>query len=166
MNSVLPNSPASEAGLQPGDVIVAINNKKVKNAGDVRNYVGLLPVGKKIDFEIIRAGKRIKLTTKVATGRTMTGKPSAVNPRLSGVTVGNIEKDHPYYGKIAGVVVVDVERGSDAWRSGLRSGDLISSVNRVVVKDLQGFLKAIDKKKGALLFRIVRGNTAAFLVIK
>ena len=166
VNSVLPNSPASEAGLQPGDVIVTINNKKVKNAGDVRNYVGLLPVGKKIDFEIIRAGKRIKLTTKVATGRTMTGKPSAVNPRLSGVTVGNIEKDHPYYGKIAGVVVVDVERGSDAWRSGLRSGDLISSVNRVVVKDLQGFLKAIDKKKGALLFRIVRGNTAAFLVIK
>ncbi len=166
VNSVLPNSPASEAGLQPGDVIVAINNKKVKNAGDVRNYVGLLPVGEKIDFEIIRAGKRIKLATKVATGRTMTGKPSAVNPRLSGVTVGNIEKDHPYYGKIAGVVVVDVERGSDAWRSGLRSGDLISSVNRVVVKDLQGFLKAIDKKKGALLFRIVRGNTAAFLVIK
>lgn len=58
INSVVPDSPADAAGLQPGDVITAVNKKKVKNAADVRLHIGLLPVGEKVVFEILREGKR------------------------------------------------------------------------------------------------------------
>ncbi|MFQ5660971.1 MAG: DegQ family serine endoprotease [Gammaproteobacteria bacterium] len=166
INSVIPNSPAQKAGLMAGDIITAINKKPVKNAHDARNHIGLLPVGDKITFDILRNGKHLTLTTNVVSGKGHTNTPGAVNPRLQGVTVGDIEKDNPYYGKVTGVVILNVERGSPAWRSGLRSGDLVTSVNHTVVKDLKEFLRLVDRRKEALLLRIVRGNTAAFLVIK
>ncbi len=166
INSVMPDSPADEAGLKPGDVITSVNKKKVKKAADVRLHIGLLPVGEKVVFEILREGKRKKLTAHIAPRAEVAKNPAAVNPRLKGVSIGDIDEDSPYFGRLEGVIVVDIERASHAWNSGMRQGDIITSVNREPVKNLSSFLKAVDGKKNALLFRIVRGRSAAFLVIK
>ena len=82
------------------------------------------------------------------------------------MSVGDITEGHPLFGKANGIVVADVQRGSPAWRSGLRKGDIVTSVNHQPVNDLQQFLKAVDQKKGSLLLRIIRGDAAAFIVIK
>lgn len=166
INSVMPDSPAALAGLQPGDVITAVNKKLVKNAADVRLHIGLLPVGEKVVFEILRDGERKKLTANIAPRAEVAENPEAVNPRLQGVSIGEIDEDNPYYGRLEGVIVVEIDRASHAWTSGMRQGDIITSVNREPVKNLSGFLKAVDGKNGALLLRIVRGRSAAFLVIK
>lgn len=166
INSVMPDSPAAQAGLQPGDVITAVNKKPVRNAADVRLHIGMLPVGEKVAFEILREGKPKKLSAKIAARAEVAENPAAVNQRLQGVSIGDIDEDNPYYGRLAGVIVVDIDRTSHAWTSGMRQGDIITSVNREPIKNLSEFLKAIDGKNGALLFRIVRGRSAAFLVIK
>ena len=166
INSVMPDSPAAMAGLQQGDVITAVNKKQVKNAVDVRLHVGMLPVGEKVVFEILREGKPKKLTATIAPRAEVAENPAAVNPRLQGVSIGDIDEDNPYYGRLEGVIVADIDRASHAWTSGMREGDIITSVNREPVKNLSAFLKAIDGKNGALLLRIVRGRSAAFLVIK
>jgi serine protease Do/serine protease DegQ len=166
INSVMPDSPADEAGLKPGDVIIGVNKKQVKKAADVRLHIGLLPVGEKVVFEILREGKRKKLSAYIAPRAEVAKNPAAVNPRLKGVSIGDIDEDSPYFGRLEGVVVVDIERASHAWNSGMRQGDIITSVNREAVKNLSSFLKAVDGKKNALLLRIVRGRSAAFLVIK
>ena len=166
INSVMPDSPADDAGLKPGDVITSVNKKKVKKAADVRLHIGLLPVGEKVVFEILREGKRKKLTAVIAPRAEVARNPSAINPRLKGVSIGDIEEDSPYFGRIEGVVVVEIERASHAWNSGMRQGDIITSVNREPVKNLSTFLKAVDGKNNSLLLRIVRGRSAAFLVIK
>ena len=62
--------------------------------------------------------------------------------------------------------MVDVQRGSPAWRSGLRKGDVITSVNRQTVKGVPTFLKLVNGKDEPLLLRILRGSNAAFIVIK
>ena len=89
-----------------------------------------------------------------------------MNELLQGVTVGNIAKGSPYFGKIEGIVVINVQRGSIAWRSGLRTADIITSVNKLQVKNIKEFLSVVDKKEDSLLLRINRGNSAAFLVLK
>ncbi len=166
INRVLPDSPAAAAGVEAGDIVVAINDKKMKNAREVRNYIGLLPVGEKLRLGILRDGKPKTFTVEVLPREAAAEQAASINPRLQGVSVSDIEEDHPHYGKLAGVVVTSLERGSPAARSGLRIGDIISSVNHKSVEGMQGFLEEVDKNKGALLLRVIRGNAAAFLVIK
>jgi serine protease Do/serine protease DegQ len=168
ITSVVPGSPAAKAGLQAGDVIVEINRKAVRGGDDVRNHIGLLPVGENVDFVVLREGKRRRLQAMVAASQVADGAggPRAVNPRLNGVTVGNIDPAHPLAGRVKGVQVLGVEPGSPAWRAGLREGDVVSSVNHIKVEKLEEFLAAVDRKPGPLLLRVIRGNAAAFLVIK
>jgi serine protease Do/serine protease DegQ len=166
ITGVLEESPAAAAGLQTGDVITEINGKPVRNAGDVRNHIGLTPVGEKMNFVVIRDGRERRLAVEVKGGGPSPAPTGAVNPRLEGVTVGDLDASHPLYGRIEGVAVVDVGPGSRAWRSGLRPGDVIASVNHKRVTTLAEFLAAVDRKNEALLLRVVRGNSAAFLIIK
>lgn len=165
ITNVVEDSPAGKAGLQPGDILIKINGLEVKNANDVRNRFGLLAIGEKVVFDILRGGKSKKITTTV-TGKQETRSPEAINKRLEGVTINNIGSDYHYYGSIEGVYVVGVQRNSPAWRSGLRKGDVITSVNRLAVKNMEMFLKLVNGKNEPLLLRILRGNAAAFIVIK
>ncbi|MGI9229271.1 MAG: DegQ family serine endoprotease [Gammaproteobacteria bacterium] len=167
ITNVLADSPAAQAGLQPGDIITAINDKPVQQAADVRNHIGLLPVGEEVEFAVLRDGKKRKLRTRVVAHTEFTAaSPEAVNPRLKGLTLGEINESHPFYGKVSGVMVVDLEVNSAAWNGGLRPGDVITSVNREAVTDMQDFLRQVDNRQGALLLLVLRGNAAAFMVIK
>ena len=166
ITSVVEDSPAGKAGLQPGDILIKINGRDVKNASDVRNRFGLLAVGEQVVFDILRGGQSKKITTTVTAEKEEVSSPQATNKRLDGVIISEIGSDHRYFGKVEGIHVADVQRGSPAWRSGLRKGDVITSVNRQTVKDVQMFLKKVGGKEEPLLLRILRGNAAAFIVIK
>ena len=166
VTGVMEDSPAAAAGLQTGDVITEINGKAVRNAGDVRNHIGLLPVGEKVKFVVMRDGRERKLTVEVKGGPAAPAATGPVNSRLQGVTVGDIDASHPLHGRVEGVAVVEVEPGSPAWQSGLRAGDVIASVNHQRVASMKEFLAAVDRRQEPLLLRIIRGNAAAFLVIK
>ncbi len=166
INEVLAESPAEKAGLIAGDIVVSIDGKKIKNAADLRNRVGILPVGETVKFNILRDGKESEVVVTVDENNQVTTAPKAMNELLKGVTVSDIEKGNPYFGKVEGIAVLDVQRGSLAWRSGLRASDIITSVNKAPVKSLKEFLSSVDKKNDSLLFRIIRGNAAAFLVLK
>jgi serine protease Do len=166
INEVLAGSPADKAGLKAGDIVVSTDGKKVKNAADLRNRVGLLPVGEKIKFKILREGKELEFNITVVENTQVSSNPKATNELLHGVTVDNIDKRSPYFGQVEGIAVLNVQRGSISWRSGLRAGDIITSVNKAPIKNMEEFLSAVDKKNDSLLLRIIRGNAAAFLVIK
>ncbi len=166
ITSVEDDSPAGKAGLQPGDILIKINGRDVKNSGDVHNLFGLLIIGDQVVFDILRAGKGKKITTIVTAEKETVVSPVAINKRLEGVTINELAEKHHSYGKIRGVYVVGVRRGSSAWSSGLRKGDVITSVNRQAVRNVPVFIKLVNGKDQPLLLRILRGNTAAFIVIK
>jgi serine protease Do/serine protease DegQ len=164
--NVVQGSPADTAGIEPGDVITSVDDKKARNAQDVLNQIGLVPVGKKINFTLIRDGRKLTIPAEVRAPAAAAGSERVINTRLEGVTIDEIGVDHPYYGKINGVLVLNVLRGSIAWRSGLRDGDIITSLNHESIDGLAEFLRMVDNYNEPMLLRIVRGNSAAFLVIK
>ena len=57
INAVEPNSPAEKAGLKARDVITAVNGKSIRNSIDLRNKVGLMPIGETLNLDLIRNGK-------------------------------------------------------------------------------------------------------------
>jgi serine protease Do/serine protease DegQ len=164
--SVSRDSPAEAAGLQPGDVIVSIDDKAVSMATDVRNHIGLLPVGEPVSFEILREGRRQRMNVEVSSTRETIASRTIGNQRLEGITFSNIEPSHPYYGVVEGVIVNEIDQRSLAWRFGLRPGDIITSVNREPISNVQDFVSLTNRITGSLLLRIVRGDSAAFLVLR
>lgn len=61
------NTPASEAGLMDGDVILEVNGQEIKRASDLRNLLGGLPSGSTVNLTVSRAGKKLTLTSRVET---------------------------------------------------------------------------------------------------
>lgn len=165
ITNVIKGSPSEEAGLQPGDIVININSREIKNASDVRNQVGLLPVGNYVVLDILRGGKKLAVKVQVSSNQQDINLPTKGNKRLAGVSIDEISADSRYYNRLKGVSVAAVERGSLAWRSGLRQGDIITSVNHYEVEDVQTFINLINGKDQPLLLRIIRGNSAAFIVI-
>ncbi|HEX7007887.1 MAG TPA: Do family serine endopeptidase [Alphaproteobacteria bacterium] len=64
--SVEPGSPAANAGLKPGDVIIAMDGRPVRNASDLRNDIGLVRVGTTIELTVLRGGERLTVRPRVA----------------------------------------------------------------------------------------------------
>ncbi|MEM7543798.1 MAG: DegQ family serine endoprotease [Pseudomonadota bacterium] len=165
--NVLPDTPAAKAGLKAGDVVTAIEGKAVRSASDLRTQVGLAPIGKKLEVEYIRDGKTARKTITVGERQAISaGKGQFKNERFAGCQIGDIPEESAAYGRLRGVMVFDVERGTQAWDSGLRPGDVITSINRQSIQNLQAFLNVVSRMKGSLLLRVHRGNQAAYIVIK
>ncbi|MCI0401504.1 MAG: DegQ family serine endoprotease [Gammaproteobacteria bacterium] len=163
---VTPGSPAEQAGLKAGDIITAINGDRIRSSAEVRNEIGLLRVGDKLQFDLIRNGKSVQISTVMSPKEADLAKGPLRNPRLGGATFAELEPNAPGDGDVGGVQVFNVEQGSRAWQNGLRPGDIITSVNRTPVRDMRNFLAAVNNERGNLLLRIRRGNSAAYIVAK
>ena len=165
ISRIIEDSPAEKAGLQVGDIVLSSDGRRIKSAADLRNRIGLLPIGETTEFDVLRDGKQMKFTVTVEESRLSGGAPRPYNELLTGVTVSDIEFGSPYYGRVEGVIVSGVDRGTPAWHSGLLVADIITSVNRLEVRNLDEFLAAVDNRQRPLVLRIIRGNSAMFLVI-
>ena len=161
---IVKGSAADEAGLKVGDVVTAIDGQRTVNADSLRNTVGLLMVGETIELTIIRDGKEtvLKATVKEAKKQVSQGD---VHPKLSGATFGNIEEESPYFGKIKGVMIYSVKRGSAAELAGLRANDIITSVNKQTVENLESFKPLVLNNSKQLLLNITRNWQAMFLIL-
>ena len=65
VEDVIANSPAADAQIQPGDVIKKFDGREVRSFGELRSLVSQTEVNKKIDLEIERNGKPLKVTTEI-----------------------------------------------------------------------------------------------------
>ncbi|GAB4235567.1 MAG: DegQ family serine endoprotease [Methyloligellaceae bacterium] len=166
VSKVEPGSPAEKAGLRPGDAIVELNGRPLRDGNDLRNKVGLLERGSKVTLTIIRKGERKKVTVRVGKIARKVLAGDAAIPQLAGVKITEIPASHPRKGEVKGVLVAEVETGSPAWRLGLRSGDIILSVNQRKVTSVEEFEQAAKATGGVLALEILRGDTTLFLILR
>lgn len=167
---VTPSSPAEKAKLKEYDFIIKFNNQKIENSSELSQQIADSEVGKTYDVQYIRQGKTQTAKVKIeehpedklqaqAQKKTYRGQKAPFN---LGFTITNytselaneyqlplLRKPYP--------VVIDIEDGSPAAKSGLGIGDIIIDVNRKETQKDTDVLKLLKNKQINSL-RILRGE--------
>lgn len=166
ISSIDSGSPAEKGGLRPRDVVTAINGRAVRNAIDLRNKVGMMPIGETVDLKLIRDGKPLTAKVKIAKPLDVPGTEAETVPQLAGATVANLKGGASPRGKMEGVLVTKVDANSPAWLHGLRPGDIIVGVNRRKVRSVQEFLATLQASEDVLVLNLLRGDFRLTIVIR
>ncbi len=155
VSQVVEGSAAEKAGIKAGDVVTAVNGKPVKDAAGLRNAIGLLSVGDKVDVALLRDGKPRRVTAVIGE-RDTTGdvEAASLHHGLEGAEFTDAQG--------GGVLIRSVAEGSPAAQRGLRPNDIIIGVGRTRVANLDEFKRATEGA-AAFVLQIRRGN--AMLVI-
>lgn len=166
ITQVEPGSAAEDAGLQAGDIIIAVDDNPIQNSTELRNRIGLTPVGEDVDVTIFRDGRRRTIEVEIGKGGQLSLAGGDTFSRLQGAEFRNMDPGHPRYGDAPGPVVASVEQGSPAWRNGIREGDIVLAVNRVRVRNVDELRSVLERSSGAIALNILRGNTRLFIVVQ
>src|SRR5215831_7122073 len=159
VSQVVEGSPAEKAGIRTGDVITSVNGQPVKSNSELRNTIGLLRVGDKVDIGMMRDGKPLRVTAVIAdTSAELTGGPGSIHKSFEGAALG----DAP---DAAGALVRSVEPGSAAAQAGLRADDVIIGANRGHVSNLRE-LRERSKGAAVLVLEVRRGNTVLLIPLR
>ena len=169
---VMENSPAEKGGLKEDDIILSVNGKTVKDAVGLRNHVAGLQPGSQARIMILRNGKEKALVVQLGE---LPDQISSTDPepRLKESTLGfsagelssSLAERFDLQPDMDGIVITSIIADSEAYRAGLRIGDLIRSVNRRSVKTISEFEREISKvKKGdVVLFKITRKQNNLYI---
>ncbi|WP_404358462.1 DegQ family serine endoprotease [Methylotuvimicrobium sp. KM1] len=160
ISKVAGNSPAAKAGLEPGDIITEVNGQKIKGSHDIRNMIGLMKIGAKVDIGIMRDDKKMLVQAEIGKPQRPHLAGKTIHPRLDGTVLSSTQKN-----QIEGVLFEQIATNSYAWRAGLRPGDIIVSANRYRIRTIEE-LAQVANPNNALLINIQRGEEAFFLVLK
>lgn len=175
VSQVEPDSAGAKAGLKVGDIITAVNGKRVDDAGQLQVIVTQDRPGTKVNFDVLREGKTITVPVTL----------EELNPRAnqagkSGQEHGkarwglglmeltpNLREELQLPGNVHGVVVGNVQPGSPADNAGISQGDVILQVNRHDVQspaEVQHELGSVPEGQDALILVWSRGGSS-FLVM-
>ena len=164
ITQVVPESPAEQAGLRTGDVVLRVDGRPVRHATELRNMIGLLRVGQSVELELRRNGERHTVRATVDTRESAQVDGASLSPRLAGAKFSYTELQ-TRDGRQQRLQVDTVDAGSAAARAGLRRGDVVLSVNRQNVHDAEAFRRAAQGQR-ELLLHIQRGSGAMFLLLR
>ncbi len=173
ITQVAKESAAARAGLQAGDVVTALNGRKVKSAAELRNAIGLLRVGDKVQIALLREGKARSVTAEIAdpAAATTTAASSEPGSLPEGTQHRSLEgaqlEDAPDNG---GILVRNVAADSRAANAGLRQGDVIVAANGVRVVNtaaLSAAWRAAAARGGStLVLQVRRAGDITILVLR
>ena len=165
ISQVMPDSAAEAAGLKEGDVIIAVDDKEIADAGGLRNTIGLYRADQEVVIRYIRDEKEETMKIRLKPIDPPQKQGLKLSERLEGVRLEDIDDQDGPQGE-RGVRVVEVAQDSRAFQAGLRDGDLIISVNKQPIYGLKDVEASISDDDTMLLLNIIRGNSGLFIVIR
>ena len=172
VNDITVDGSADRAGIKPGDVILEFDGSEVETWNDLPPLVGANPPGTKATVVVSREGKEktFKVTLDALDGDReevlADGSDGTQIENILGLVVESISSDRrrELGDPEGGVVISDIE-SDDAWRAGLRPGDVILMINNRGVENLEDFEKLVEKIEPgrAVALRVWRNGVANFL---
>jgi serine protease Do len=174
--SVEPDSPAQGAGIQPGDVISAVNSHPIGNPRELAITISQIPPGDDANLTVLRNGATKTIAVKVGTltadqasgrvGNSPQGSPS-LGVGLQALTP-NLRQQLSIPDGVKGAVIAEVKQGSVAEQAGLQAGDVIVGVGDTAVSTPSEATRAIReslKSSQAVALRIIRDGQPAFVAV-
>src|SRR4051812_16024764 len=172
VSTVESGGPAEKAGLQPGDVILAFNGKKIDTSSELPPLVAQTKPGTKAEIELWRGGK--KQSVGIAVGEMKNepvakaggAKPGTEEGGKLGLAVRALtpEERKALGGNAQGLVVE--QASGPAAKAGLRPGDLITAVNGKPVKSVEDLRAAVSRAKDNVALLVRRGDATVFVPIE
>lgn len=173
---VYEGSAADKAGLTHNDVILEVDGQPVGTAVELQSKISMLKPGTKVELTIWRDGNRKKISVELGKRSSMeqiAGTLPTETAKALGFTVENLTdelKESYGYEEQVGVVVKDIEPGSEAARNGMKQGTLIKEVNKRPVRNTREFNQAVEsaRKKGfrSILLLVQIEETPYFVSLK
>jgi serine protease Do len=173
VTEVTENSPAAEAGIKVGDVIVEFNGKPLSKDPDLRTMIADTAPGHKITLKVVR--EKLERITSVRIGELPddgdgSQQVEARDPEL-GLRVQRITPESSRrlgLSSVKGVLVLEVQSGSPAEQVGLEPADVIREVNQKPVNNVKDFERAVrqGRRGERILLLVQRGDNAVFFALK
>jgi serine protease Do len=159
IGDVMPNSPAAKAGLKSGDVIVAVNGKEISGADNLKLTISQLLPGSPAALKYFRNGtaRNVNVTLgenpeSESADSSPDNSATAKSDALDGVFVQDLDaqfrRQLQVPADVSGAVVTDVDRASNSYDAGLRTGDVIVEVNHQAVASAADTVKLCKSAKG------------------
>lgn len=179
VTDVSEDSPAEEAGIREGDVIVKFENRTIYDADDLLRAVRKTPPKMTVQLEVYRGAEQVKLSAKLGKmPRNLAGTyffadelfhglalprvtSFASRMEIQGMVLGDMTKQLGEFFEVPGrrgVLVYEVEAGSDAETAGFKAGDVIVKVNAYSVRNIDNLREEINDvgESGKVPFDVIR----------
>jgi len=150
---VTSGSAAEDAGLEPGDVILRMEERPVNSAQAFHNAQGRLPIGQTLEIEYLRNGKLRDTRLVVQAIPVVSG--DELDYRFKGASFADLAARHSQ-ANLTGVLLDDLEPGSRLARQGLQPGDVITGANRQQVRNLNDLRNIVENIRGPMLLQVWR----------
>ncbi|NTW53090.1 MAG: DegQ family serine endoprotease [Chlorobiaceae bacterium] len=163
VGTVIEGSPAARAGLKTGDVVLDFNGRKVASAAELRNDIANQAPGSSVDIQVNRDGRPLTLTSRLEALQDKgfaSQQGGEVSNDLLGFMVAVLDEQtaqrmhtRPNSHRL---IVTSVKERSQAFRVGLRPGDIVLSVDKKQVNSAASYNEVVKhKKQGDMLFLLV-----------
>jgi serine protease Do len=167
VGSVDKDSPAAKAGLEPGDVILAINGKEISASSELPAIVSAMTPGAQARLQVWRKGGTRDVDVQV--GKFSDDKlassdtPEAAKGRL-GVVVRPLTPEEQRRADVSNGVVVEIVAGAAA-KAGIKAGDIVLSVNGEAITSTEQLRNLITKAEKRVAILVDRGNSRIFIPV-
>jgi len=160
------NTPAKKAGLQSGDIIIAVDNKSTHSASQLRSQIGIKNINDRVQLKVLRNGHQRAFNVAIGNPQQFSQAPNQQKPstidldaRLSGATFKTNLNNK-------GVFVSSINAKSAAAYNGLAAGDVITKVNKRSVRNMKDFERVLKGNNRDLFIQVSRNNQKILLAIR
>jgi serine protease Do len=173
VSKVFPGDPADEAGIKTKDIITEVNGQKIKSSHELTRIIADFHVGEKVKIKVLRDGKEKTFIVKIA--KRQQAKIASSNmpykkQEVFGIQVSDLTPEianRLNLQETEGVVVTDVQSGSQGDDKGVQVRDIIKEINHKSINSVDDYNNAINKvKKGDTVSMFIKRANAGFFVIK
>jgi serine protease Do len=174
---LVPVSPAAKAGVQAGDVIVALGGETVVSTRQLDFLVAEMEVGRRTSLGIVRDGKSQSLDVELAELGDKVVLPDQESGHWLGLEVASLADNDDRVNRIKetlgidaakGVIVLTVEPGRPAAQAGIRAGDVVVAIEGEEIPDLAAYARARDAlggRRDPLTMLIRTGNRESYVQV-